>query len=51
MRGLTVLPINFWSSGQNHSGSGSLDSEDACVKHIYDLKPQQEREWKDKIFG
>ncbi|KAE8450655.1 hypothetical protein EG329_005999 [Mollisiaceae sp. DMI_Dod_QoI] len=46
MRGLAVLPINVWGSGQNHSRSGSSESDDACVNHVHGWRPA-----KHKIFG
>lgn len=49
LRGLGVLPINVWGSGQRHSGSGRFDHEDACANHVYGKKPSVSI-WK-KVFG
>jgi mannosyltransferase OCH1-like enzyme len=43
MRGLAVVPINVWGSGQTHSGSGTTEAEDACVNHVHGRRPR--REW------
>lgn len=48
MRGLSLLPINVWNSGQSHSGSGPSESEEAFVNHVHDRRP--DRQWKDKVF-
>lgn len=48
MRGLSVLPIDVWSSGQSHSGSGPSESAEACVNHVHDWRPDTQS--KDKIF-
>jgi hypothetical protein len=42
MRGIAILPINVWSNGQNHSGSGTFEADDACVNHIYGTRPKKE---------
>jgi alpha 1,6-mannosyltransferase len=49
MGGLAVLPIDVWSSGQSHSGSGPSESEDACVNHVHNWRPK--KQWKERIFG
>ncbi len=49
MRGLAVLPINIWGSGQSHSKSGSSEHPDACVNHVPSYMPRQS--WKEKAFG
>jgi alpha 1,6-mannosyltransferase len=48
MQGIAVLPINVWSNGQNHSGSGSFEAEDACVNRVFGWKPK--KEWYEKFF-
>lgn len=45
LRGLAVLPINVWGSGQMHSKSGPSESDDACVNHVHGWRPK-----KHKIF-
>lgn len=49
LRGLGVLPINVWGSGQRHSGSGRFDHEDACANHVYGKQPHVSY-WQ-KLFG
>ncbi|QSZ36394.1 hypothetical protein DSL72_006270 [Monilinia vaccinii-corymbosi] len=49
LRGLGVLPINVWGSGQRHSGSGRFDHQDACANHVYAKRPSGSI-WK-KVFG
>ena len=39
MRGLLVLPINVWASGQNHSRAGNMDHPGACVNYAPGLRP------------
>jgi alpha 1,6-mannosyltransferase len=39
MRGLAILPIKTWSSGQNHSDSGSMEDVAACVNHAPGRRP------------
>ena len=48
MQGIAVLPINVWSNGQNHSGSGTFEAEGACVNHVYGARPK--KEWYERIF-
>jgi hypothetical protein len=49
MRGLSIVPINVWESGQTHSGSGTSDHDDACVNHVHGRRPR--REWHERLFG
>jgi alpha 1,6-mannosyltransferase len=49
MRGLSIVPINVWGSGQTHSGSGTSDHDDACVNHVHGRRPR--REWHERLFG
>ncbi|APA09301.1 hypothetical protein SS1G_12086 [Sclerotinia sclerotiorum 1980 UF-70] len=49
LRGLGVLPINVWGSGQRHSGSERFDHEDACINHVYGRRPSVSL-WQ-KLFG
>ncbi|KAI9648196.1 hypothetical protein NHQ30_002828 [Ciborinia camelliae] len=49
LRGLGVLPINVWGSGQRHSGSMRFDHEDVCANHAYGKKPYVSF-WQ-KVFG
>jgi alpha 1,6-mannosyltransferase len=49
MRGLGVLPVNVWGSGQRHSRAGRFDHVDACINHVYGHKPSTSI-WQ-KIFG
>lgn len=49
IRGLAVLPINIWGSGQSHSKSASFEHPDACVNHVPGFRPRQS--WKEKAFG
>ncbi|KAK6612772.1 hypothetical protein H4I96_01985 [Botrytis cinerea] len=49
LRGLGILPINVWGSGQRHSGSGTFSHEDACTNHVYGRRPPVSL-WQ-KVFG
>jgi alpha 1,6-mannosyltransferase len=49
LKGIAVLPIDVWGSGQSHSGSGSSESDQACVNHVHNWRPQ--KQWKHRIFG
>ncbi|RDW82791.1 hypothetical protein BP6252_03903 [Coleophoma cylindrospora] len=40
MRGVAILPINVWASGQRHSGSRSFDEDMACINHVYGKQPR-----------
>ncbi|TGO08205.1 hypothetical protein BTUL_0221g00220 [Botrytis tulipae] len=49
LRGLGILPINVWGSGQRHSRSGTFGHEDACINHVYGRRPSVSL-WQ-KVFG
>ncbi|OWP04802.1 hypothetical protein B2J93_4084 [Marssonina coronariae] len=40
MRGLAVLPVNIWYSGQNHSRSGSFEHPSACINYVPGFTPK-----------
>ena len=44
--GIAILPINVWSNGQDHSGSGTFEAEDACVNHVIPAKSR--KAWYEK---
>lgn len=48
LRGMAVLPVNVWSNGQNHSGSGSFEAERACVNRV--TGSNSYKEWYEKVF-
>lgn len=51
LRGIAILPINVWGSGQKHSLSGSEEELDVCVNHVLVRKPKPKREWHDRLFA
>ncbi|KAL3425276.1 Initiation-specific alpha-1,6-mannosyltransferase 1 [Phlyctema vagabunda] len=52
MRGLAVLPINIWASGQRHSRSGSFEMDEACVDHVFGRTPAgMHKGFMNRIFG
>lgn len=48
MPGIAVLPIDIWSSGQNHSGSGTFEAEGACINRVTSSKVY--KGWYEKLF-
>lgn len=49
LRGLAVLPINIWGSGQHHSRSGSTDDAEACINRVHGWKIR--KTWREKVLG
>jgi alpha 1,6-mannosyltransferase len=48
MRGIAVLPVNVWSNGQNHSGSGTYEAEEACINLA--RQAGVKKEWYERLF-
>ena len=48
MAGIAISPIDVWSNGQNHSGSGTFEADGACVNHVNRKGPK--KAWYEKGF-